>query len=54
VLAARRAGIKQVLLPEKNRRDIEEIPEDIRKGLTLHFIGNVADALKYALSDATN
>jgi ATP-dependent Lon protease len=50
VLAARRAGIKQVMLPEKNRRDLEEIPEDIRKGLTLHFIGNVDDALRFALT----
>ena len=51
VLAARRAGIKIVMLPEKNRRDLEEIPEDIRKGLTLHFIANIDEALKFALSD---
>ena len=50
VLAARRAGIKTVILPEKNRKDLDEIPEEIRKGLTLHFIANIDDALKYALS----
>jgi ATP-dependent Lon protease len=54
VLAARRAGIKDVMLPEKNRRDLEEIPEEIRKGLTLHFVGNVDDALKFALSPNLN
>jgi ATP-dependent Lon protease len=54
VLAARRAGIKQVLLPEKNKRDLEEIPEDIRKGLTLHFIANIDEALKFALASPTN
>jgi ATP-dependent Lon protease len=51
VLAARRAGIKEVMLPERNRRDLEEIPASIRKGLTLHFIGNIEEALKFALSD---
>ncbi|MDP8225372.1 MAG: endopeptidase La [Candidatus Lernaella stagnicola] len=51
VLAARRAGIKIVILPEKNRRDLEEIPEEIRKGLTLHFIGSIDEALRFALAD---
>ena len=49
VLAARRAGIKEVILPEKNRKDLDEIPEEIRKGLTLHFFGNMDEALRYAL-----
>jgi len=49
VLAARRAGIKEVILPEKNRKDLEEIPEEIRKGLSLHFFGNMDEALRYAL-----
>ncbi len=49
VLAARRAGIKEVILPEKNRKDLDEIPEDIRKGLTLHFFGNMDEALRFAL-----
>jgi len=51
VLAARRAGIKEIMLPEKNRRDLEEIPEEIRKGLTLHFIGKIDEALKFALQN---
>ena len=50
VLAARRAGIKEVVLPEKNRKDLEDIPPEIRKGLTLHFIGNIEEALKYVLT----
>ncbi len=49
VLAARRAGIKVVMLPEKNKKDLDEIPEEIRKGLTLHFINHIDEALKHAL-----
>jgi len=37
LIAARRAGIKEIILPEDNRGDFEEVPEYVRKGLTLHF-----------------
>ena len=46
VLAARRAGIKVVMLPEKNKKDLDEIPEEIRKGLTLHFINHIDEDRK--------
>ncbi|WP_372783547.1 endopeptidase La [Litorivivens sp.] len=37
VIAAKRIGIKKVILPEDNRRDFEELPDYVRKGVTAHF-----------------
>jgi len=37
LIAARRAGIKEIILPEDNRGEFEEVPEHVRKGLTIHF-----------------
>lgn len=49
VLAAARSGIRQLCLPEGNRNDWEEVPEEIRKRLKVHFVGTIADALKLVL-----
>lgn len=49
VLAAHRAGIKKVLLPAENERDIEEIPANVRKKLEFVLIHNVKEALDHAL-----
>ena len=49
VLAAHRAGITRVILPAENRRDLEEIPEDVRKELTFAFVSSIDDVLKEAL-----
>lgn len=49
VLAAGARGIKQILLPAQNKRDLEEIPENIRKKLTFIYVKNVDDVLKHAL-----
>jgi ATP-dependent Lon protease len=50
VLAARRAGIKTVILPERNRKDLfEDIPEDLRKGISFIFAKTVTDVLDAAL-----
>ncbi len=38
VIAARRVGIREIILPEGNRGDAEELPEHITEGLTLHFV----------------
>ena len=51
VLAAKRAGIRTVILPERNRKDVEDIPKDIRKDMTFHYVHSVEDALPLALSD---
>ncbi len=49
VLAAARAGLRQMILPEGNRNDWQEVPEEIRKKLKVHFIGSLGDALALAL-----
>ncbi|MDD3168989.1 MAG: endopeptidase La [Eubacteriales bacterium] len=49
VLAAHRAGIKKVLLPADNEKDIEEIPANVRKKLEFILIHNVSEALDHAL-----
>ncbi|MDQ3564996.1 MAG: endopeptidase La [Pseudomonadota bacterium] len=50
VLAAARAGIKTVLLPSRNQKDLEDIPEAARNQLTFVWIERVEDALLAALS----
>jgi len=52
VLAAHRAGIKKVLLPRENERDIDDIPEKVRKQMKFVLIDNAADALREALVPA--
>ncbi len=49
VLAALRAGIKTVMLPERNRRDLEEVPADAREQLEFKWIGTVDQAAETAL-----
>jgi ATP-dependent Lon protease len=51
VLAAHRAGIKRVLLPERNRKDIVDIPETIRKELELSFVKKIDEVLDLALEE---
>lgn len=48
-LAADRLGIRTVLLPEQNRRDLDEIDPAVRKRLTLRFVEDVDDLMRYAL-----
>ena len=43
VIAARRTGIKELILPKENSRDYEELPEHIRKGMQVHFACDYAD-----------
>ncbi len=49
VLAAARAGIRHIMLPEKNKVDLEEIPADVKKKLTFKTVKNIDQALRYAL-----
>ena len=49
ILAAKRAGIKDIILCDENRKDIEEIPETYLKGLTFHYVENIREVLKIAL-----
>ena len=50
ILAAKRARIKEILLCEDNRRDIDEIKPDYLKGLTFHYVTDMSDVLKLALT----
>lgn len=49
ILAAKRAGIKDIVLCGENRKDIEEIPEKYLKGLTFHYVDTVDEVLQFAL-----
>jgi ATP-dependent Lon protease len=49
VLAAKRAGIKTVILCERNRKDLEDIPEELRTTMNFHFVKEMAEVLKVAL-----
>ena len=45
VIAALRSGIKDVIMPEENRKDLEDIPEELQKELTFHFVKTFDEAL---------
>jgi ATP-dependent Lon protease len=49
VLAALRAGIRTVLLPKRNERDVEDVPKEAREQLTFVFLDNVDEAMRAAL-----
>ncbi len=50
ILAARTAGIKTVLVPEKNKKDIEEIEGEIKAGLSIYFVESMEEVLPHALA----
>jgi ATP-dependent Lon protease len=50
VLAAHRAGIKTIILPDWNRKDIEDIPDEVRKALEFHFVETMDEVMNIALS----
>ncbi len=51
ILAAKRAGITDIVMCQDNRKDIEEIPEIYRKGVEFHYVENVQDVWKFAITD---
>ena len=53
LLAAKNAGIRTVIVPEKNRRDVEEISAEIKKGLELVYAEQMEDVLKIAFHGET-
>ncbi|HZL08891.1 MAG TPA: endopeptidase La [Prolixibacteraceae bacterium] len=52
ILAAKRAGIKEIVLSEVNRKDLEEIKEIYIKGLKFHHVDTIKDVIDYALLDS--
>jgi len=50
ILAAKRAGITDIMLCDANRKDIEEIPDEYLKGVSFHYVENVSDVWDFALT----
>ncbi|MHC4070071.1 MAG: endopeptidase La [Planctomycetota bacterium] len=50
ILAAKQAGIKTVILPARNKKDIPEVPAEAKKGLKFKFVKNTTEALKIAIN----
>jgi ATP-dependent Lon protease len=48
-LAAKRAGIREVIVPKRNEKDLPEIPEEVRNGLKWHFVSTIDEVMKIAL-----
>lgn len=53
ILAAKRAGITDIMLCKDNRKDIEEIPEEYLHGVTFHYVEDVCDVWDFALTNET-
>jgi ATP-dependent Lon protease len=49
VLAAARSGVRTIILPDQNRRDLAEVPAEVRKKLQFHFAKTIDSALKFTL-----
>ncbi|MCJ7547736.1 MAG: endopeptidase La [Deltaproteobacteria bacterium] len=52
ILAAKAAGIKKVILPARNRGDVEEIEEELKKGMEFVFVESVDEVFRVALTDS--
>ena len=52
VLAAHAAGLTEVILPERNRGDLDEVPEEVRKQMTFHPVMSIDEVLEQALEPA--
>jgi ATP-dependent Lon protease len=53
VLAAHRMGLTEVILPKRNEKDIDDVPESVRNEMTIHFVSRVEQAVKVALEART-
>jgi len=49
ILAAHRSGLKTILLPEKNEKDLIEVPKKVRDDLSIHFVRHMDEVIKIAL-----
>ncbi len=50
LLAARRAGVKEVILPERNRSGLRDLPDYMKEEMTFHFVSDVGEAIRVALT----
>ncbi len=53
VLAAHAAGLREVILPERNRADLDDVPEDVRNEMTFHPVMTLEEALGFSLEPAS-
>lgn len=53
ILAAKRAGIQEIILCEENKKDIDNIPAIYLKGVTFHYVSDIKEVLDIALTDET-
>ncbi len=54
VLAAYRAGIKTIILPKRNEKDLEDVPKDVREKMNFYFVERMDEIIDLALTDRTN
>ncbi|MDQ3944768.1 MAG: endopeptidase La [Actinomycetota bacterium] len=53
VLAAHRAGLTEVVLPQRNGPDLDDVPEAVREAMTFHLVSDVTEVLRLALEEPT-
>ena len=53
VLAAHRAGLREVILPERNGPDLEDVPDAVRDAMQFHLVADVRDVFSLALEPET-
>ncbi|TMF71081.1 MAG: endopeptidase La [Chloroflexi bacterium] len=53
VLAAHRMGLTEVILPQRNEKDLDDVPQSVREAMTFHLASRVEEVLKYALEPAS-
>ena len=53
ILAAKIAGIKTVLVPKQNEKDVDEISKEIKSGLDIYFVENMKEVISYAFVEET-
>ncbi len=53
VLAAHAAGLTEVIIPERNRGDLDDVPADVREAMTFHPVMDIGEVLEQALEPAT-
>jgi ATP-dependent Lon protease len=51
LLAAQRAGLTEVFLPQRNEADLDDVPEDVREQVAVHLVGDVLDVVRSALGE---
>jgi ATP-dependent Lon protease len=49
VLAARRAGIRRVILPQGNKKDLRDLPDHVRQEMQFHFVDRVEEVLSIVI-----